>query len=156
LIEIDVPGKGVYRFEHLVLDLNGTISLDGAVIEGVPERLELLRRLVDIVIVTADTRGKAQELGEDLRVKIHILHPGDEQEQKFRLVRQLGSEVTVSMGNGSNDVSMLKESGLGICILGPEGASSETMANCDLVISDINAALDLLLKPGRLIATLRR
>jgi len=156
LIEIDIPGKGVYRFEHLVLDLNGTISLDGAVIEGVPERLELLRRLVDIVIVTADTRGKAQELGEDLRVKIHILHPGDEQEQKFRLVRQLGSEVTVSMGNGSNDVSMLKESGLGICILGPEGASSETMANCDLVISDINAALDLLLKPGRLIATLRR
>jgi len=156
LIEIDVPGKGVYRFEHLVLDLNGTISLDGAVIEGVPERLELLRRLVDIVIVTADTRGKAQELGEDLRVKIHILHPGDEQEQKFRLVRQLGSEVTVSMGNGSNDVSMLKESGLGICILGPEGASSETMANCDLVISDINAALDLWLKPGRLIATLRR
>jgi P-type E1-E2 ATPase len=156
LIEIDVPGKGVYRFEHLVLDLNGTISLDGAVIEGVPERLELLGRLVDIVIVTADTRGKAQELGEDLRVKIHILHPGDEQEQKFRLVRQLGSEVTVSMGNGSNDASMLKESGLGICILGPEGASSETMANCDLVISDINAALDLLLKPGRLIATLRR
>ena len=156
MIEIDVPGKGVYRFEHLVLDLNGTISLDGAVIEGVPERLELLGRLVDIVIVTADTRGKAQELGEDLRVKIHILHPGNEQEQKFRLVRQLGSEVTVSMGNGSNDASMLKESGLGICILGPEGASSETMANCDLVISDINAALDLLLKPGRLIATLRR
>jgi len=156
LIEIDIPGKGVYRFEHLVLDLNGTISLDGAVIEGVSERLELLRRLVDIVIVTADTQGKAQELGEDLRVKIHILHPGDEQKQKLRLVRQLGSAVTVSMGNGSNDASMLKESGLGICILGPEGASSETMANCDLVISDINAALDLLLKPGRLIATLRR
>ncbi|WP_408998561.1 HAD family hydrolase [Syntrophus buswellii] len=156
MIEIDVPGKGVYRFEHLVLDLNGTISLDGAVIEGVPERLELLRRLVDIVVVTADTRGKAQELGKDLRVKIHILHPGDEQKQKLRLVRQLGSAVTVSMGNGSNDASMLKESGLGICILGPEGASSETMANCDLVISDINAALDLLLKPGRLIATLRR
>ena len=156
MIEIDIPGKGVYRFEHLVLDLNGTISLDGAVIEGVSERLELLRRLVDIVIVTADTQGKAKELGKDLRVEIHILHPGDEQEQKFRLVRQLGSEVTVSMGNGSNDASMLKESGLGICILGPEGASSETMANCDLVISDINAALDLLLKPGRLIATLRR
>jgi len=156
LIEIDIPGKGVYRFEHLVLDLNGTISLDGAVIEGVSERLELLRRQVDIVIVTADTQGKAQALGEDLRVEIHILHPGDEQEQKLRLVRQLGSEVTVSIGNGSNDAAMLKESGLGICMLGPEGASSETMANSDLVISDINAALDLLLKPGWLIATLRR
>jgi len=156
LIEIDIPGRGVYRFEHLVLDLNGTISLDGAIIEGIPERLELLRRLVDIVIVTADTQGKARELGRDLRVKVHILDPGDEQEQKLRLVRELGSEATVSMGNGANDASMLKESGLGICIIGPEGASSEAIACCDLATVDINAALDLLLKPQRLIATLRR
>jgi len=156
LIEIDIPGKGVYRFEHLVLDLNGTISLDGAVIEGVPERLELLGRLVDIVIVTADTQGKAKELGKDLRVEIHILHPGDEQEQKLRLVRQLGRDSTVSMGNGANDVSMLKESILGICVIGPEGASSEAISCCDLVTADINAALDLLLKSHRLIATLRR
>jgi len=156
LVEIDIPGRGVYRFEHLVLDLNGTISLDGAIIEGISERLELLRRLVDIVIVTADTQGKARELGQELRVEIHILHPGDEQEQKLRLVRQLGRDTAVSMGNGANDALMLKESILGICIIGPEGASSEAIACCDLVTVDINAALDLLLKPQRLIATLRR
>ncbi|OPY16581.1 MAG: Potassium-transporting ATPase B chain [Syntrophus sp. PtaB.Bin075] len=156
MIEIDIPGRGVYRFEHLVLDLNGTISLDGAVIEGVPDRIDLLRRLVDIVIVTADTQGKARELGQDLRVKIHILQPGEEQEQKLRLVRQLGRDATVSVGNGANDASMLKESILGICVIGPEGASSEAIACCDLVTVDINAALDLLLKPHRLIATLRR
>ena len=156
MIEIDIPGRGIYRFEHLVLDLNGTISLDGAIIEGVPGRLELLRRLVDITIVTADTRGKAQELGQELRVEIHKLDPGDEQVQKLRLVQQLGRDATVSMGNGANDASMLKESGLGICIIGPEGASSEAIACCDLVTVDINAALDLLLKPQRLIATLRR
>jgi soluble P-type ATPase len=50
---------------------------------------------------------------------------------------------------------MLKESRLGICVLGPEGTSSEAISNCDLVISNINAALDLLLNPERLIATLR-
>jgi len=92
----------------LVLDLNGTISLDGAIIEGVPGRLELLRRLVDITIVTADTRGKAQELGQELRVEIHKLDPGDEQVQKLRLVQQLGRDAAVSMGNGANDASMLK------------------------------------------------
>ncbi len=156
MIEIDIPGRRIYRFEHLVLDLNGTIALDGAIIEGVPGRIEGLRELVEIIVVTADTRGKAQELGKDLRVKIHILGPGDEQGQKLGLLRELGSEATVSMGNGANDASMLKESILGICILGPEGASSEAMAGCDLVIPDINAALDLLLKPHRLIATLRR
>jgi len=156
LIEITIPGGGQHRFEHLVLDLNGTISLNGDIIEGVPERLESLRSMVDILIVTADTRGRAQELRKSLRVEIHKVDLGEEQAQKLKLVQQLGSETTVSIGNGSNDASMLKESILGICVLGPEGTSSEAMANCDLVISDINAALDLLLKPERLIATLRR
>ena len=156
MIEINIPGRVEYRFEHLVLDLNGTISLDGEIIGGVPERLELLRELVDIIIVTADTRGRAQELGQRLKVKIHKVLPGNEQAQKLKLVQQLGVKTTVSIGNGSNDTSMLEESILGICVLGPEGASSEAMASCDLVISDINAALDLLLKPERLVATLRR
>ncbi|HBH86509.1 MAG TPA: hypothetical protein DDY17_02760 [Syntrophaceae bacterium] len=156
MIEIDIPGQHAYRFKHLVLDLNGTVSLDGNILEGVPERIELLRSLVDIIIVTADTRGRAQHVGQSLRVKIHKIGPGDEQIQKLELVRQLGRNSTVSIGNGSNDASMLKESMLGICVLGPEGTSSEAMANCDLATPGINAALDLLIKPERLIATLRK
>ena len=156
MIEIDIPGQRTYGLEHLVLDLNGTLSLDGGIIEGVTKRLDLLRSMVDILIVTADTRGRARKLEESLRVKIHKVDPGDEQAQKLKLVQQLGSETTVAIGNGSNDASMLEESILGICVLGPEGTSSKAIANCDLVISDINAALDLLLKPDRLIATLRR
>ncbi|OPY88911.1 MAG: hypothetical protein A4E72_01253 [Syntrophus sp. PtaU1.Bin208] len=156
MIEIDIPGRRIYRFEHLVLDLNGTLSLDGVIVEGVPEKLKLLSGTINILIVTADTQGNAQELERNLQVKIHKISPGDERIQKLRLVRQLGSEATVSMGNGSNDASMLKESSLGICILGNEGASFDAMAHCDLVLPDINAALDLLLKPQRLIATLRR
>ena len=156
LIEINIPGQNTYRFEYLVLDLNGTISLDGNIIEGVPERLESLRSMVDISIVTADTRGRAQELGKKLHVRIHKIATGDEQAQKLKLVQHLGSGTTVSIGNGSNDAAMLKESVLGICILGPEGASSEAMAYCNLITPDINSALDLLLKPDRLIATLRK
>jgi P-type E1-E2 ATPase len=156
LIEVSIPGQRTYRLEHLVLDLNGTISLDGNIIDGVNERLGALRGLLDIIIVTADTRGSAQELRKSLRVNIHKVDPGDEPAQKLTLVQQLGSESTVSIGNGSNDASMLKESILGICVLGPEGTSSEAITNCDLVISDINAALDLLLNPERLIATLRK
>ena len=51
---------------------------------------------------------------------------------------------------------MLKEAALGICVLGGEGASREAIANADLVALHINDALDLLLKPDRLVATLRR
>lgn len=156
MIEVAIPGRRKYKFGHLVLDLNGTIALDGSILEGVPERLDLLGSLVDITIVTADTRGRAQELGKSSRVKICKVGPGDERTQKLRLVQQLGKETTVCVGNGSNDAFMLKESILGICILGPEGTSSEAMASSDLVTADINAALDLLLNPERLIATWRR
>jgi len=156
VIEVAIPGRGEYRFEHLVLDLNGTITLDGNIIEGVSDRLGLLHNIIDVLVVTADTRGKAQELGQSLGVKIHKVKPGDEQAQKLRLVQELGKDTTVSIGNGSNDAFMLKGSSLGICVLGPEGMSFEAMANSDLITADINAALDLLLKPERLIATWRK
>ena len=156
MIEVKIPGRSVYKFEYLVLDLNGTVSLDGEIMTGVPERIESLRNLINIVILTADTRGKAEELGKKLQVEIRKVHSGDEQVQKFNLVQELGSENTVAIGNGTNDVLMLKESALGICVLGLEGASSEAMNNSDLMIPDINSSLDLLLKPERLIATLRK
>lgn len=111
---------------------------------------------MEILIITADTHGKAQELAAILKVKMHKISAGDERTQKLKLVQQLGAENTVSIGNGANDVSMLKAAGLGICVLGNEGTSAEAMAACDVVAPDINAALDLLIKPNRLIATLRK
>ncbi len=156
MIEIKIPGRHAYKFEYLVLDLNGTLSLDGEIIAGVPERIETLRNLVNIIILTADTRGRAQELGKKLQVEIRIIQPEDEQVQKLKLVQELGSKNTVVIGNGANDTLMLQESALGICVLGPEGTASEAIKNSHLIATDINLALDLLLLPERLIATLRK
>jgi P-type E1-E2 ATPase len=156
MLEFDIPGRGRYLLVTLVLDLNGTLTLDGKPIEGVRERIELVRKQLSLTIVTADTLGLARELGDALGVPIHRLDPGREREQKAAFVHQLGADETVSIGNGSNDVSMLEESALGICVLGPEGASAEALASSDIAVSDINLALDLLLKPARIIATLRR
>ena len=156
MIEITIPGRGQYKFEHLLLDLNGTIALDGEIIVGVEERLQLLSQLLSISVVTADTQGSAQRVAESLRVKIHKIDAGKEEAQKLKLVQQLGKENTVSIGNGSNDTSMLRESALGICVLGREGASAKAQMNSDLLVTDICNALDLLLKPNRLVATLRK
>ena len=155
MIEVTIPGKGIYRLNHLVLDLNGTIALDGNIIDGVRERLPALSKLLEISVITADTLGRAQGLAKSLGVEIHKVDTGEERVQKLRFVQQLGSESVVAIGNGSNDVSMLREAVLGICVIGPEGAAAEAVTNCDLVVPDINAALDLLIKPERLIATLR-
>ena len=155
MIEVTIPGRGSYRFKHLVLDLNGTIALDGDIIEGVEGRLQKLGEVLSISIVSADTHGSAWRLEESLNIGIHIIEKGSEDAQKLALVQQLGTENTVSIGNGANDVSMLRESALGICILGGEGASPQAMMSSDLVVSDIDAALELLLNLDRLIATLR-
>ncbi len=59
------------------------------------------------------------------------------------------------MGNGSNDELMLKESSIGICIIGQEGCSTRALNSADLAINNIKDALELLIFPNRLKATLR-
>ena len=156
LIEVTIPGRETYRFEHLVLDLNGTIAADGGVIEGVAERLHLLGKLLCITVVTADTHGSAGQVGERVHSRIHCVERGAEDIQKLALVQRLGQETSVAIGNGSNDVSMLKEAALGICVIGEEGAATEAVMSSDVVVGSICAGLDLLINTDRLVATLRR
>ena len=155
MIEVPIPGRQAFRLSYLALDLNGTITLEGKLIDGVGDRLRALSKLLDIYVITADTFGRAQEVTENLGVKIHRVEPGAEQIQKLRFVQQLGDGNVAAVGNGSNDVAMLRESILGICVIGPEGTAREAVNSSDLVASDINTALDLLLNPTRLTATLR-
>ena len=155
MIEVTIPGRRIYRLDYLVLDLNGTIALDGNIIKGVGERVHALSKLLDIYVITADTFGGAQEIAENLGVKIHKVKAGEEKVQKLKFVQRLGSENVVAIGNGSNDAAMLRESILGISVIGPEGAAREAVNGSDIVVTSINAALDLILKPTRLIATLR-
>jgi P-type E1-E2 ATPase len=156
MIEVAIPGRGIFRIECLILDLNGTIALDGKLIRGVKERIIALSTKAQVIVATADTNKNAELLLRDLPVALCRIEEAGEGEQKARLVREKGESSTVCLGNGSNDVLMLKESAVGICIMGREGASSEAMMASDLVIPHINDALDLFLKPHRLRATLRR
>jgi P-type E1-E2 ATPase len=156
VIRITVPGRGSHTIEDLILDLNGTISVDGRLVRGVKEKLRELSRELEITIVTADTNRNAESLLADLPVRIHTIRENQESEQKLAVVLEKGKEKTVSIGNGCNDVSMLRESAIGICVVGKEGASTEALMASDVVVSTINDAFDILLKPHRLRATLRR
>lgn len=156
LLKLSIPGRGVCYIINVVLDLNGTLGLDGALIEGVADRVALLRSMVRLVVLTADTHGGAARLRDDLGLETVILQKGGEAEQKLEFVRKMGTEHTAAIGNGSNDVLMLKESAIGICVMGVEGASAAAILSADVVVNDIRDALDLLLKPQRLVATLRR
>jgi soluble P-type ATPase len=152
---IEIPGRGKLLLKHLVLDYNGTLAFDGALLPGVSERLEVLSRHLHIHVITADTFGLVGEELKDSDVTLKILSAKNGAEEKEEYVIGLGSAGVVAMGNGYNDRLMLKRAELGVAILGHEGAASQALLSADIVIGDIQSALDLLLNPQRLAATLR-
>lgn len=90
-----------------------------------------------------------------MNVELIKLQGGDIKKEKFEFLKTLDLESTVAIGNGSNDQLILKEAALGISVLGEEGVSVSAMKNADIVVKNILNALDLFMKPKRLIATLR-
>jgi soluble P-type ATPase len=74
---------------------------------------------------------------------------------KLLYVKDLGFDRTVCIGNGRNDRMMLKEAALGIAVILNEGACVVTLLSADVVCTSIVSALELLIYPLRLTATLR-
>ncbi len=156
MIELDIPGGGHLELQHLVLDVNGTLALDGFLLAGVAERLHGLGGKLSIHLLTADTHGRQAEIDQQLHLQAMRLHPGDEARQKREYVQNLESAHVAAIGQGANDAGMLQVSALGICVLSKEGTAVETLLAADLVAPDILTALDLLDNPLRIIASLRK
>jgi len=156
VIELNIPGRGALRLNHLVTDVNGTLAVDGQLIEDVQQKIEALKDKLTIHMLTADTHGKQAAIDQQLGLTAIRIQPGNESEQKAEYVRQLGAENVIALGQGANDAGMLKEAALGICVFSLEGTANETLFAADLVALDINSALDLLDKPLRIVASLRK
>ena len=154
MLTVDIPGRGRLEVAHLVLDLNGTLAVGGIVPDAVVDRLRALSNDIGVHVVTADTFGTAARL-HGQGIQIQVLPPGDHVEAKADIVRALGASHTIAIGNGSNDEAMVREAAVGIAIVGREGAAARTALAADIVATRIEDALDLLLTPARLIATLR-
>lgn len=156
MVVFDIPGRKRYQLHHLVLDVNGTLALDGRLLDGVVDRLGQLSTRLKIHLLTADTHGKQAEIDATLGMKAHRIHPGSEAQEKANFIDRLGPESVVAMGNGANDEAMMDRAELSLAVLGPEGLSVETLNKADVVVKNINDGLDLLLHPNRLMATLRK
>ncbi len=156
MIELQIPGGGLIQLEYLVTDVNGTLALDGQLLEGLSRPLRTLRDRLEIHMLTADTHGRQELIDRQLGLQAVRIQPGNEAEQKADYVRSLGAERVVAIGQGANDAGMLQAAALGICVLSAEGAAVETLLRADLVVPDIFAALELLERPLRIVATLRK
>jgi P-type E1-E2 ATPase len=156
MICIDIPGGASLRLEHLVLDFNGTLACDGVLLPGVRERLESLSRAIRIHVVTADTFNRARIELADLPCELCVLESREQMRAKLEYVERLGAERTACVGNGRNDALMMEAAALGIAVVQAEGAAPQTLRAADVIVRDIGDALDLLVQPRRLAATLRQ
>ena len=158
MIELEIPGRSTLQLQHLVMDVNGTLAVDGSLLGGLVKQLMALRDRLELHLVTADTYGRQVEIDHQLSLQAVCISTigGSESDQKAEYVRGLGSEAVAAIGQGANDAGMLETAALGICILSPEGTAIETLLAADLVVADIFTALDLLEQPLRIVASLRK
>ena len=153
---IDIPHHKNLTLKHVVLDYNGTIAKDGVLIKEIEPLLFALDQHYRVHVITSDTFGtvKAQLAGFNVLVK--VLQSNNHTDEKSLYLDQLDADSCVAIGNGSNDMAMLQNAALGIALIGDEGSSTQTMLASDIVCTSIVDALELLLHPKRLVATLRR
>jgi Soluble P-type ATPase len=151
----EIPDFGNLHLDQLVLDFNGTLATDGVLLPGVAERLALLAADMTLHVVTGDTNGTAAAQLQGLGCRLHVLPPSDQGRIKRDYVLALGAAGVVAIGNGRNDARMLQMAALGMAVLGEEGCAASTLAAADVLTRSITDALDLLLFPQRLVASLR-
>jgi soluble P-type ATPase len=101
--------------------------------------------MLDVQFVPADRLGRLDNIPAQLGARAKRLEAGrPEARQKADVVRHMGAERVVAIGNGVNDADMLGEAALGIAIVGPEGLAARALAAADAVVPSISDALGLL------------
>lgn len=156
MISIDIPGLRTLHLAHLVLDFNGTLAVDGTLLDGVAPRMAALANELHVHVVTGNTYGNARDQLRDCTAEVVCLPASGQAQAKLDYVRRLGPDQVAAVGNGRNDALMLEQAALAIAVLGTEGLSTEALEAADIVVRHAVDALGLLLRPKRLVATLRR
>jgi len=162
MLRITIPGADDLELEHLICDVNGTLAEDGLLLEGVAGRLTQLAGVLQVHLVTADTYQTLDTLMGELRMDAiaadrptpHAVNVSSGAE-KAAYARDLGASGVVAIGNGANDVALFETARLSIAVLGAEGTSPRAAFAADVLCRSALDALDLLLYPQRLAATLR-
>ena len=154
MIQIQIPGRENLTLNHLILDYNGTIAEDGEIIESIRPRLAELAKELSIYVITADTHGTAAKKCEGLPLQVLTFPTTKVGAIKAEEAQKLTGGV-ITIGNGFNDIQMSDAADLSICVIGKEGCCGALLMHTDVVVTSIDDALDLMLKTGRLRATLR-
>ncbi|WP_455538568.1 HAD family hydrolase [Terrisporobacter sp.] len=155
MIKVEIPGREELRLENLVFDFNGTIAINGKILESIKPKLLELSKTMNIYVITADTYGLAKEECEKLNLKVITIPRGCAGDAKGSFIRDIDSKKTAAIGNGFNDIEMCKEAEFSVAVIEGEGAYSKLIFHSDIVTKNIDEALDLFLITNHIKADLR-
>ena len=154
-MHIEIPGYITYDLKYLLLDYNGTIALDGHMNDSVKDLIREVSKDLEVFVLTADTHGTAAVECENLPVTLKTFPTATAMDSKLEILNSLGADNCCTIGNGRNDLLMCRESALSISVIGDEGCYSKLITQTNITVKHIEDGFKLLLKPKRLIATLR-
>ena len=152
---IEIPGRKPIEVKHVLLDYNGTLAVDGRLIDGVNKTINELAGDIHFHVITADTYGSVEKELAHINCKVVTIPKERQDESKRDYLRKLGKEQTLCVGNGKNDTLMLKESVLGIAVIQEEGLCVDALVAADIACKSILDVFAYFKKPNRIKATLR-
>jgi soluble P-type ATPase len=149
-----IPHVGTIEIDTIVLDLNGTLSVHGRMVEGAQKRIGMLKKLgFKIILFSGDQRGHAADLCKRLGIEFRKAETSADKEKFFL---GLDTDHTAAIGNARIDIGKFKHAKLSIATLQAEGIHVGILPHVDIIVPTINDALDLFLDPNALIATMRK
>ena len=156
MITVQRPGQESIQIESILLDFEGTLATDRRVHPKAKDKINLLSKRTKIFIFTTGEKEVVLNALRNVKAEIIFLRDGNASRDKMDLLKRLGADRTVAIGNGVDDVSVIEAAALGMAVMGKEGMAAEVSARADVVFKDILDALDFLLKPLRQKATLTK
>ncbi|WP_287125685.1 ATPase P [Desulfobacter sp.] len=155
MIRIEIPGTGPVNIQNVIFDYNGTIAADGRLLDGVGPAMNRLAHRLDFHVVTADTFGSVRAQLEGVKAEVVLISNQEQDQKKLDVLKHIGPETTMAVGNGVNDALMLKHARLGVAVLGEEGMALPALMSADVMIRHVLDLFAFFENPKRLIATLR-
>lgn len=155
MLNLTIPDFGEVKIQHVVLDFNGTLAVDGSLLDDVEIHLRALSTRFHLHVLTGDTHGSAKKELANVNCEVNILPAENQAIAKANYVINLDADHVIAIGNGRNDQQMLQVARIGIAVLGQEGLALSALSSANIVVPDIFSAFSLLRDNKRLLATLR-
>ena len=152
-MQINGPNKEQIIIENIILDLNGTLAVHGKVSDKTKDLILRLQKLkYNIVLISGDIRGNAATIANELGLKLYL---GVNSNEKAIQMQRFDKERTVAVGNARIDIGTFENAKISIATMQAEGIHTGILKHVDILVPNIEDALNLFIDIKSLEATLR-